>query len=106
MGLHLIKLIHLMLISLESIQRYVGLWIDSEFSVRHHMNYIRNKTNASLRILYLSINCLTLQVRKQIAQKLLFPIMDYGDIIYSTSETHLHPLNVVNIICRFVLRCP
>ena len=38
----------------------------------------------------------------------MFPIIDYGDIIYqNTSESHLHPLNVVyNSICRFVLRCP
>lgn len=47
-------------------------------------------------------------MRKQIVQQLLFPIIDYADIIYqNTSETHLHPLNVVyNNICRFVLRCP
>ena len=76
--------------------KYLRLWIDSEFSFRPHIDFIRNKINASLRILYWSINCFTLQVRKQIVQQLLFPIIDYGDVIYrNTSETQLQPLNIV-----------
>ena len=86
--------------------KYLGLWIDSEFSFRPHIDFIRNKIKSQST--YRSINCFTLQVRKPIVQQLLFPIIDYGDIIYqNTSETHLQPLNVVyNNICRFVLRCP
>ena len=88
--------------------KYLGLWLDSELSFQSHINAVRGKINNSLRLMYRSINCFTLQIRKHIVQQLLLPIIDYGDIIYqNTSETHLHSLNVTyNNICRFVLKCP
>ena len=88
--------------------KYLGLWLDSELSFKAHIDSVRGKVNNSLRLMYRSINCFTLQIRKHIVQQLLLPIIDYGDIIYqNTSETHLHSLNVTyNNICRFVLRCP
>ena len=88
--------------------KYLGLWLDSELSFKHHIDSVRSNVNNRLRLMYRSINCFTFQIRKHIVQQLLLPIIDYGDIIYqNTSETHLHSLNVAyNSICRFVLRCP
>lgn len=67
-----------------------------------------NKLSRNLAILYRSINCFTLQIRKRIVTQLLLPILDYADIVYqNTFETHLQPLNVIyNSLCRFILRCP
>ena len=47
-------------------------------------------------------------IRLIIVSQLIFPILDYADVVYqNTSELNLKPLNVAfNNICRFVLRCP
>ena len=88
--------------------KYLGLWIDPLLSFKHHIESITNKLSCNLAILYRSINCFTLQVRKRIVTQLLLPILDYADIVYqNTFETHLQPLNsIYNSLCRFILRCP
>ena len=88
--------------------KYLGLWLDSQLSFRCHINSVVKKINCNLRILYRSINCFTQLIRLRIVSQLIFPLLDYADVVYqNTSESNLKPLTVVfNNICRFVLRCP
>ena len=88
--------------------KYLGLWLDPQLSFKYHINSVVQRINYSLKILYRSINCFTLKVRKRIIAQLILPILDYADIIYqNTTDTNLYPLNVIyNNLCRFVLRCP
>ena len=88
--------------------KYLGLWIDPLLSFKYHIESITNKLSCNLAILYRSINCFTLQIRKIIVTQLLLPILDYADIVYqNTFEIHLQPLNAIyNSLCRFILRCP
>ena len=90
--------------------KYLSLWLDFELSFGPHLlnEFIKTRINISLKIMYVSINCFTFTITKHIVQQLLFPVIDYGDIIYqNTTETRLHSLDVVyNSICRFVLSCP
>uniref|UniRef100_A0A3B1IDR7 Reverse transcriptase domain-containing protein n=1 Tax=Astyanax mexicanus TaxID=7994 RepID=A0A3B1IDR7_ASTMX len=88
--------------------KYLGLWVDSEFSFKPHVDYIIKKTYGCLSSLYRAINCFTFHIRKRLVSQLILPIIGYADIVYmNTSEIHLRPLNVVfNSLCRFVLRCP
>ena len=77
--------------------KYLGLWLDSQLSFKPHINSVIKRRNCSLRFLYHSINCFTLQVRKRIISQLILPILDYADN-QNTSETNLRPLNVVYIL--------
>ena len=88
--------------------KYLGLWLDCQLSFKTHINSVVQKINYSLKILYCSIQCFTLQIRKRIITQLILPILDYGDTVYqNTTETNLYPLNVTyNNLCRFILRCP
>lgn len=88
--------------------KYLGIWLDSQLSFRCHINSVVKKINCNLRILFRSINCFTQRIRLRIVSQLIFPILDYADVVYqNTSETNLKVLNVIfNNICRFVLRCP
>ncbi len=88
--------------------KYLGLWIDPELSFKPHIDYICKKAYSCLGMLYRSINCFSFQVRKRLISQLIFPILDYVDIVYqNTSEKILKPLNTLhNSLCRFVLRCP
>ena len=88
--------------------KYLGLWLDCQLSFKTHINSVVQKINYSLKILYRSIQCFTLQIRKRIITQLILPILDYGDTVYqNTTETNLYPLNVTyNNLCRFILRCP
>lgn len=88
--------------------KYLGVWLDSQLSFRHHINAISKKITGCLKSLYRSVDCFSQEVRKRIVTQLIFPILDYADVVYgNTPETHLHPLNVLyNSLCRFVLRCP
>lgn len=87
--------------------KYLGLWLDSQLSFTSHINSIVKKVNSSLRLLYRSINCFSQQSRLRIVTQLLFPLIDYADIVYqNTTESNLRPLNVLyNSLCRFILRC-
>jgi len=97
-------------LSLEKVSafKYLGLWIDTELSFKPHIDYITKRSYHCLRLLYCSINCFTFQDRKRIVSQLIFPFIDYADIVYqNTYDSYLKPLNVVfNSLCRFVLRCP
>ena len=62
--------------------KYLGIWLDSHLSFKTHIESVVKKMNWSLRILYRSINCFTLQVRKRIASQLILPILDYAGIVY------------------------
>uniref|UniRef100_A0A8C7WUV5 Reverse transcriptase domain-containing protein n=1 Tax=Oryzias sinensis TaxID=183150 RepID=A0A8C7WUV5_9TELE len=88
--------------------KYLGLWLDSSLSFSAHIQSIVHKISYRLKLLYLSINCFSLSVRKKIISQLIIPTLDYGDIIYqNTTLTNLRPLNVIyNSLCRFILRCP
>uniref|UniRef100_A0A671Z0G9 Reverse transcriptase domain-containing protein n=1 Tax=Sparus aurata TaxID=8175 RepID=A0A671Z0G9_SPAAU len=95
---------------LEEIDRfkYLGVWLDSQLTFKVHIDSVIKKINCSLGLLYCSINCFTLQIRKKIVTQLILPILDYADIVYqNTSETNLSSLKVTyNNLCRFILRCP
>uniref|UniRef100_A0A8C8E0L6 Reverse transcriptase domain-containing protein n=1 Tax=Oryzias sinensis TaxID=183150 RepID=A0A8C8E0L6_9TELE len=96
------------LISVAEKFKYLGLWLDSSLSFSAHIQSIVHKISYRLKLLYLSINCFSLSVRKKIISQLIIPTLDYGDIIYqNTTLTNLRPLNVIyNSLCRFILRCP
>ena len=75
--------------------KYLGLLLDSQLTVRRHIHSVVNKINYNLRILYRSINCFTQQIRLGIVTQLIFPILDYVDVVYqNTSESNLKALNV------------
>lgn len=88
--------------------KYLGLLLDSNLSFKSHIDSVVKKINFNLSLLYRSINCFTPQIRLRIVTQLLFPILDYADIVYmNTTESNLKSLNVAfNSLCRFVLRCP
>ncbi|XDV21785.1 hypothetical protein PO909_026805, partial [Leuciscus waleckii] len=88
--------------------KYLGLWLDSQLSCKFHINSITKKIFGCLKSLYRSADCFSQEVRKRIITQLIFPILDYADVIYgNTFETNLRSLNVLyNSLCRFVLRCP
>jgi len=70
--------------------KYLGLWLDSQFSFRCHINSVVKKINWNLRILYRSINCFTQMIRLRIVSQLIFPILDYADVVYqNTTESNL-----------------
>ena len=62
--------------------KYLGIWLDFHLSFKTNIESVVKKMNCSLRILYRSVNCFTLQVRKRIASQLILPILDYADIVY------------------------
>lgn len=88
--------------------KYLGLWLDSQLSYRHHIITVVKKINNCLRLLYRSINCFSQPTRLRIVKSLIFPLLDYADVVYqNTSDSNLKPLTVAyNNLCRFVLRCP
>ena len=88
--------------------KYLGLWLDPQLSFKTHINSTIQKINYSLKVLYRSIHCFTLQTRTRIISQLILPILDYGDIVYqNTTDTILYPLNVTyHNLCRFILKCP
>lgn len=88
--------------------KYLGLLLDSQLSFKPHINSVTKKLYGYLKSLYRSVDCFSLGVRKRIIMQLIFPILDYADIIYEgMTESNLRPLNVLyNSLCRFVLRCP
>lgn len=88
--------------------KYLALSLNPQLSFMSHITSVVQKINFSLRVLYRSISCFTLQVRKRIISQLILRILDYADIVYqNTPETNLHPLNVIyHSLCRFILRCP
>lgn len=88
--------------------KYLGLWIDPELTFKPHIDYIVKKCQASLSSLYRASECFTFEVRKRLITQLIFPILDYADIIYmNTTDYILYPINVLfNSLCRFILKCP
>ncbi|MEE6472912.1 hypothetical protein FKM82_009775 [Ascaphus truei] len=87
--------------------KYLGLWFDSHLTFGMHIDTLTTKTYAKLGVLYRNKSSLSLLVRKRIAQQMLMPIIDCGDIVYgSAPQTHLSKLDTLyNSICRFVLQC-
>lgn len=92
----------------ETAVKYLGVWLDPELNFKPHIDYIIKSTYSCLMPLYRSSGCFSQQVRKKIITQLIFPIIDYGDIVYqNTYEKYLKPLNVLfNTLCRFILKCP
>lgn len=88
--------------------KYLGLWLDSQLSFKPHINSITKKIFGCLKSLYCSVDYFSQEVQKRIEVQLIFPILDYSDVVYgNTFETNLIPLDVLyNSLCRFVLRCP
>lgn len=86
----------------------MGVLLDSHLTFKSHIETITKKTYGLLKLVSRSKDCFSLQVRKKIVMQLLLPIIDYADIVYqNTTETNLHPLNVLyNSLCRFILKCP
>lgn len=86
--------------------RYLGLWLDPELNLKPHIDYIIRQTYATLNPLCRSSNCFTVEVRKRRITHLVFPIIDYADIIYhNTHDLYLRPLNVFfNSLCRFIFK--
>ncbi|MEE6523755.1 hypothetical protein FKM82_022789 [Ascaphus truei] len=72
-----------------------------------HIDTLTSKSYAKLGVFYRTKSYLSLLVRKCIAQQMLMPIIDYGDIVYSLApQTHLSKLDTLyNLICHFVLQC-
>ncbi len=87
--------------------KYLGVWLDSNLSFKSHIDHILHKVNFGLSTLYCSRHCFTLNVRKKLAIQLLFPLLDYCDVVYlNAPKFDLAPLNTAyNRICRFVLGC-
>ncbi|MEE6525680.1 hypothetical protein FKM82_025854 [Ascaphus truei] len=87
--------------------KYLGIWFDCHLTFRMHIHTLTFKTYAKLGVLYRNKTSLSLLVRKRIAQQMLLPIIDYGDIVYgSAPQTHLRKLDTLyKSICRFVLQC-
>ena len=88
--------------------KYLGVWLDSTMTFKTHIDYVVRKVNCRINMLYRSRNCFTYSVRKKLAMQLIFPILDYCDVVYiSASKSVLAPLTkVYNRICRFILQCP
>ncbi|MEE6523713.1 hypothetical protein FKM82_022734 [Ascaphus truei] len=87
--------------------KYMGIWFDSHLTFRMHIDTLTSKTYAKLGVLYRNKSSLSLLVRNCIAQQMLMPIIDNGDIVYfSAPQTHLSKLDTLyNSICRFVQQC-
>ncbi|MEE6525622.1 hypothetical protein FKM82_025738 [Ascaphus truei] len=87
--------------------KYLGVWFDSHLTFGMHIDTLTTKTYAKLGVLYRNKSSLSLLVRKRIAQQMLMPIIDYGDIVYgSAPQTHLSKLDTLyNSTYHFVLQC-
>ncbi|KAK0147983.1 hypothetical protein N1851_012350 [Merluccius polli] len=88
--------------------KYLGVWLDPTLSFKTHIDYMIRKVNCRINMLYRSRNCFTFSVRKKLAMQLIFPILDYCDVVYiSAPKSVLVPLiKVYNRTCRFILECP
>ncbi len=87
--------------------KYLGVWLDSELSIKSHINHILHKINFGISTLHRSRNSFSYSVRKKLASQIILPILDYCDVVYQTaSNVDLAPLNTAyNRLCRFVLGC-
>ena len=88
--------------------KYLGVWLDPTLSFKSHISHLLRKVHFGLNVLYKSKNSFTRSIRKKLITQLIFPILDYCDVVYhNASNSDLAPLNIVyNRICRFILGCP
>ena len=80
--------------------KHLGLWIDPILSFKQHIESIIKKLNCNLGILYRSINCFTLQMRKIIGTQLLLPTV-YWTIPILFIKTPLK--HIFNLLTLFII---
>lgn len=93
-------------LELLSICNYFDVQLDPLLPYDRHVEQALSTVGMSLNALYWSRRCLSEHNRKQVVQLFLIPIIDYRDVILSTTTTVVYHLVMqYNKLCRSILSC-
>lgn len=93
-------------LELLSIYNYFDVQLDPLLPYDRHVEQALSTVGMRLNALYWSRRCLSEHNRKQVVQLFLVPIIDYRDVILSTTTTVVYHLVMqYNKLCRSILSC-
>ena len=79
-----------------STYKYLGIWLDEDFSFKTHITNLAKKIKPKIGFLYRNRSCFSKANRKRVIQATIMPILDYGDILYMhTTDSNLKSLDTI-----------
>ena len=69
-------------ISKVEVFKYLGITLDCHLSCKDHVDYVKGKAFAKIRLLGKLSYILDRQTLLQLYKTLILPVFDYGDIVY------------------------
>ncbi len=88
----------------ESLNIYLGVWIDEDLTFKHHVNNLVTKMRQKIVFLYRNKSSFHLFCRKRVVEAVLLSVIVYGDVIYRhAAASGLRPLDsVYHSALRFI----
>ena len=88
--------------------KYLGMKLDPNLSLDHHVEYIKSKTFGKVKLLGRLNDFLLPDTMLMLYKTLILPIMDYGDIVYDgmTQKNALALQRVQNMAFKNILKAP
>ena len=76
--------------------KFLGVFIDENLNWKKHISYITNKVSKGLGIILKARSMLSLNALKTLYFSFIYPYFTYCNHVWgSASDTHLHPLVVL-----------
>lgn len=75
-----IRIFHCKTLELVTIDKYLGLIIDGDFSFRVHVQNVYSNLRVKIGFYYRNKSCFSLRAQKLMISSIFLPTLDYGDV--------------------------